>query len=37
MFQGCLGLEVAKIDDGRIVEILEKLEWTSEVVIGSLG
>jgi hypothetical protein len=34
---GCLGLEETKINDGLITEILEKLKWTSEVVVGSLG
>jgi hypothetical protein len=35
--KGCLGLEVTNIDYGLITEIFQKLEGTSEVIIGCFG
>jgi len=35
--KGCLGLEVTDIGYGLITEIFQKLEGTSEVVIGCFG
>jgi len=35
--KGFLGLEVTDIDYGLITEIFQKLEGTSEVVVGCFG
>ena len=35
--KGCLGVEVTNIDYGLITETFQKLEGTSEVIIGCFG